>query len=69
MDQTQLYRSIANATGETVEVVSRIGFSVLTPMVTEPDEASRWLRREKRRQWFKRAGQRRIHRHLARAAG
>ena len=54
VDQTQLYRSIASATGETVDVVRRIGFTMLSPMNGESDEASRWLRRARRRQWFKR---------------
>jgi hypothetical protein len=62
VNQSQLYRSVASATGETVEVVSQIGFSILAPLTNQPDEASRWLRRAKRRAWFKRAGRRYKHR-------
>jgi hypothetical protein len=54
VNQTQLYRAVARATGETVELVRQVGFTVLAPLVTEPDEASRWLRRARRRAWFKR---------------
>jgi hypothetical protein len=59
MDQTQLYRSVARATGETVEVVRSIGFTLLAPIVTEADEATHWLRRAQQRRSFSRSRRRR----------
>lgn len=69
MNQSQLYRAVARVTGETVEAIQQIGFTILAPLVNQPDEASRWLRREKRRQWFKRNRRRLQHsRHLCKAS-
>jgi hypothetical protein len=45
MSDSQLYRAVARATGETVDLIRSIGFTTLAPIVTAPDEASRWLRR------------------------
>jgi hypothetical protein len=45
MTQTQLDRSVARATGESVDVVHGHGFSLLKPMVIEADAAGRWLQR------------------------
>jgi hypothetical protein len=62
MDQSQLYRSVARATGETVDVVRNIGFTLLAPIVTEADEATRWLRRIQQRRSFRRCRRRRHNR-------
>lgn len=59
MDQSQVYRSVARATGETVEVIRDIGFTLLAPIVTEADEATRWLRRAQQRRTFRRSRRRR----------
>jgi hypothetical protein len=53
VDQSQLYRSVARATGETVEVIRQVGFSLLAPVIPEQDEAERWLRRAEERRSFK----------------
>src|SRR5262245_60148114 len=54
MNQSQLYRSVARATGETVDVIRHIGFTMLTPIVTEADAAGRWLQRAQQQRSFKR---------------
>ena len=53
MNQSQLYDSVARATGETVDVIRSVGFTLLAPLVTEPDEASRWLHRAQQRRSFR----------------
>jgi hypothetical protein len=65
VNQFQLDRCVARATGETVEVVRDIGFTVLAPLANEFDEASRWLRRARRRRYFK--NRHRRHRRYRRA--
>jgi hypothetical protein len=53
VDQSQLYRSVARATGETVDVIRQVGFTLLAPVIPEQDEAERWLRRAEERRSFK----------------
>lgn len=53
MNQFQLYRSIARATDETVDVVRQIGFTMLDPIAPEVDEAEQWLRRAQQKRSFK----------------
>jgi hypothetical protein len=65
VNQFQLDRCVARATGESVEVVRDIGFTMLTPLANEFDEASRWLRRARRRRYFK--NRHRRHRRYGRA--
>jgi hypothetical protein len=45
MNQFQLDRSVARATGESIDVIHRQGFSLLKPLLNEADEAGRWLQR------------------------
>jgi hypothetical protein len=47
--QSQLNRSVAHATGETVDLVRHLGFTVLGPMTPDTDKAVRWLRAHQQR--------------------
>lgn len=45
MTQAQLNRAVARATGETVNMVEQLGFSLL--VIPEPGATSRWARRHR----------------------
>ena len=49
MNEFQLCRAVARATGESVEVIRETGFTILAPLSAEWDEADRWLHRRLRR--------------------
>ena len=44
MNQHLLYRSISRVTGDSIELIRQVGFTMLTPPIPEYDEAERWLR-------------------------
>jgi hypothetical protein len=45
MNEFQLCRAVARATGESVEVIRETGFTILVPLSARWDEADRWLHR------------------------
>ena len=45
MNEFQLCRAVARATGESVEVIRQTGFTILAPLSAKWDEADRWLQR------------------------
>jgi hypothetical protein len=45
MNEFQLCRAVARATGESVEVIRQTGFTILAPLSGKWDEADRWLHR------------------------
>jgi hypothetical protein len=45
MNEFQLCRAVARATGESVEVIRETGFTILAPLSAKWDEADRWLNR------------------------
>jgi hypothetical protein len=49
MNQSLLYRSISRVTGDSIELIRQVGFTVLTPPISESDEADRWLRNHRTR--------------------
>jgi hypothetical protein len=48
MNEFQLCRAVARATGESVEVIRQTGFTILAPLSGKWDEADRWLHRRLR---------------------
>jgi hypothetical protein len=49
MNEFQLCRAVARATGESVEVIRQTGFTILAPLSAKWDEADRWLHRRLQR--------------------
>jgi hypothetical protein len=49
VNESQLYRDLARATGESVGLIRQIGFSLVTPHKSQPDDADRWLRGSRHR--------------------
>ena len=45
MNEFQVCRAVARATGESVEVIRQTGFTILAPLSATWDEADRWLHR------------------------
>jgi hypothetical protein len=45
MNEFQLCRAVARATGESVEVIRQTGFTILAPLSGKWDAADRWLHR------------------------
>jgi hypothetical protein len=45
MNEFQLCRAVARATGESVEVIRQTGFTILAPLSAPWDDADRWLQR------------------------
>jgi hypothetical protein len=45
MNEFQLCRAVARATGESVDVIRQTGFTILAPLSAKWDEADRWLHR------------------------
>ena len=48
MNEFQLCRAVARATGESVDVIRQTGFTILAPLSAKWDEADRWLHRRRR---------------------
>ena len=59
MNEFQLCRAVARATGESVEVIRQAGFTILAPLSAKWDEADRWLHRRAQRGRPFRRGRRR----------
>ena len=49
MNEFQLCRAVARATGESVEVIRQTGFTILAPLSAPWDAADRWLQRRAQR--------------------
>jgi hypothetical protein len=64
MTQLQVDRSVARATGESVDVIHHQGFCLLRPLVIEADAAGRWLQRQYARLRARRHQPRRIRRRM-----
>jgi len=67
MNEFQLCRAVARATGESVEVIRETGFTILAPLSGKWDEADRWLHRHVQRGRPFHRGQRRPGRHAGAA--
>jgi hypothetical protein len=67
MNEFQLCRAVAHATGESVELIRRTGFTILAPLSAKWDEADRWLYRRAQHGRHIRRGRR--HHGQARHAG
>jgi hypothetical protein len=69
MNEFQLCRAVARATGESVEVIRQTGFTILAPLSANWDEADRWLhRRVQRSRSFRRGRHHHAHARHACAA-
>jgi hypothetical protein len=68
MNEFQLCRAVARATGESVEVIRQTGFTILAPLSGKWDEADRWLHRRLQQCRTFRRGRRHAHARQAGAA-